>query len=215
MTKRRPIFIFGVGGYAKCIFDACRLGETWEVVAFVDRGGVATQAHGIPVLQEERFLAAGGDDVVVIGVGDNDVRAKIADALSGRYTFGTVIHPGARISPDARIGEGAVLLAGSLVNIDAILDPHVSIWSHAIVEHDCHVHAAATLAPGATLGGNVTIGARAFLGMGATVNQGLNVGHDTVVGAQSAVIQSLPAEVVAVGAPARSVRPRRRGDRYL
>lgn len=46
-----------------------------------------------------------------------------------------------------------------------------------------------------------------WLGGGAIVCPGVTIGADTVVGAGSVVTRDLPSGVIAVGAPARVVRP--------
>jgi maltose O-acetyltransferase len=55
----------------------------------------------------------------------------------------------------------------------------------------------------------VTIGDNVWLGGGVIVCPGVTVGRDTVVGAGAVVTRDLPAGVLAVGNPARIVRPLR------
>ncbi len=53
----------------------------------------------------------------------------------------------------------------------------------------------------------ITIGANVWLGGGVIVLPGVTIGENTVVGAGSLVTRDLPADVVAVGSPARVTRP--------
>jgi maltose O-acetyltransferase len=53
----------------------------------------------------------------------------------------------------------------------------------------------------------ITIGRNVWLGGGVVVCPGVTIGDDTVVGAGSVVVHDLPAGVLAVGNPARVVRP--------
>lgn len=53
----------------------------------------------------------------------------------------------------------------------------------------------------------ISIGNKVWLGGGAIVCPGVTIGDNTVVGAGSVVVNDLPADVVAVGSPARSIRP--------
>ncbi|WP_026912524.1 sugar O-acetyltransferase [Patulibacter minatonensis] len=53
----------------------------------------------------------------------------------------------------------------------------------------------------------ITIGDNVWLGGGVIVCPGVTIGENTVVGAGSVVTKDLPADVIAVGNPARVVRP--------
>jgi maltose O-acetyltransferase len=52
----------------------------------------------------------------------------------------------------------------------------------------------------------ITIGDNVWLGGGVIVCPGVTIGENTVVGAGAVVVRDLPADVVAVGNPARVVR---------
>jgi acetyltransferase-like isoleucine patch superfamily enzyme len=71
------------------------------------------------------------------------------------------------------------------------------------------------VAPGATLGGNVHVGSGAMIGLGANVIHGVAIGAHTVIGAGSTVVRDIASNVVAFGVPARVIRARAPGDRYL
>jgi maltose O-acetyltransferase len=53
----------------------------------------------------------------------------------------------------------------------------------------------------------ISIGAGAWLGGGVIVLPGVTIGENAVVGAGSVVSRDVPAGVVAVGTPARALRP--------
>jgi acetyltransferase-like isoleucine patch superfamily enzyme len=55
----------------------------------------------------------------------------------------------------------------------------------------------------------VRVGRDVWLGVGAVVTRGVVIGAGTVVGANAVVTRDLPAQAVAVGAPARVIRRRR------
>jgi len=75
------------------------------------------------------------------------------------------------------------------------------------VGHDCTVASHVHVGPGAILCGGVRIGEGAFLGAGAVVIPEQEVGAGSIIGAGTVVISSIPAGVVAVGSPARILRP--------
>ena len=76
-----------------------------------------------------------------------------------------------------------------------------------ITDHDHAVQAGALPAAGALVSAPVKIGARCWLGAHVTVLKGVTIGEGTVVGAGSVVTKSLPPGVIAVGNPARVLKP--------
>jgi acetyltransferase-like isoleucine patch superfamily enzyme len=105
--------------------------------------------------------------------------------------------PGSVVGPKTDIGQFCILNTRS------------SIDHHGVMA-DC-----SSLAPGVTAGGGVRVGLRSAISIGAIVKHDVIIGNDCVVGAGSYVHANLPDSCVAYGTPARIVRSRNRGDRYL
>jgi acetyltransferase-like isoleucine patch superfamily enzyme len=73
----------------------------------------------------------------------------------------------------------------------------------------------ASLAPQASVGGNCRIGRYAAVGIGAVISHGIQVGEHTVIGAGSTVLDNIGPLRIAYGTPAKAIRERKRGDKYL
>lgn len=212
--------VFGAGNLAACILDAVEAADM-KLWGFADRAPEdGTNLRGYPVVSEDALLSGslGIPSGVIVAVGDNWERARIVEKVEqkmGRVPFPALIHPAAHVSKSARVDEGSVILAGAVVHSEAVVGRHVSIWSNAVVEHNCAVADFVSLAPGAILAGNVKVGERSFLGTGSSVSHEVSIGADVIVGTGAAVINDLPGEAVYVGCPARRLRARKPGDRYL
>jgi len=220
MSTPQDIVVFGAGGYARVAADAAEASGGWRVLAFVDRDPApGASLLGRPVWPESSVLAGGQfSGACLVAIGDNFQRQRLSERIGTErpdLTYATAIHPRATVSRHAQIGAGSVLLAGVVVNALASLGKHVTIYSNAVVEHDCILEDFVTLAPGAALGGAVRIGARTFVGLGTTICHGRTIGADCVTGAHATILRDLPACVTAVGTPARIVRNREPGDSYL
>ena len=74
----------------------------------------------------------------------------------------------------------------------------------ASIDHDGVLGTAVHVAPGARLAGNVTLEDGVFVGIGAVIVPGRTIGAWTRVGAGAAVVHDLPANVTAIGVPARA-----------
>ena len=91
--------------------------------------------------------------------------------------------------------------AGIRIGRDGLFGPYVEILDSDFHELDPARRRAGTQRPAA-----VEIGDNVFVGAGARILKGATIGSDSVIGAGSVVTGSIPAGVVAAGAPARVVR---------
>ena len=89
---------------------------------------------------------------------------------------------------DITLGRFVLLNLGCTVGHDAVLGDFCSLMPHA------NVSGAARLEHGV------------YLGTNATVIQGVRVGAHTIVGAGAVAVRDLPANVTAVGVPAKELR---------
>ncbi len=217
-----PIFVVGASGHAKVLADIVEREGRYALAGFIDRDRPAGSAHyGLPVLGDEAALPAlcraHGVRAVLIGVGDNAVRAAVAArlaALTPELGFATAVHPAASVARGAVLGPGCVVMAGAVVGPDAVLGAHCIVNTGACLDHDGALGDYASLGPGAVLGGNVRVGEYAHVGLGASVIHGMRIGADALVGAGAAVVRDVQPGSVVLGVPAREVRRRKRGDRY-
>jgi len=205
----RVTYLIGAGGHAKVIADIL-IQSGRPPAAFLDDAPKRNQLLGITVIKGLEL--AEPDSAVIVAVGDNATRERIAQRYS---TFDVAIHPSAIVSRDAEIGPGSVVMAGAVINAGARVGAHCIVNTGAIVDHDCLISDFAHIAPGATLGGNVRVGVGSMVGLGANVIHGCSIGDHTVVGAGSTVVGDLPPSVVVIGSPARAVRTRAHDDKYL
>jgi hypothetical protein len=108
----------------------------------------------------------------------------------------------AALSPRTK-GIIVVHLAGWPCDMDPIMN-----LARETVSHDTRIDDFVTAAPSANISGSVQIGEGCDLGTGSAVIQGIEIGKWTVVGAGAVVVSSLPANVTAVGVPAKVIKER-------
>ena len=217
------ILLVGASGHARVIIDAIERAGDHQIVGLVaeDHAGQRT-FFGYPLLGGLAVLAtvfAGHNaEALIAAVGDNDKRAVVvrrASDILPATPFATCIHPSAQIGRCVEIGEGTVVMAGAVINSGTQVGRHCIVNTSARVDHDSVLGDFVSVAPGATLGGNVHVGEYSAISLGANVIHGITIGHDTVIGAGAVVVRDVDSNVVAYGVPARVVRRRERGQRYL
>ena len=203
----RPLVVFGAGGHGKVVADILlALGE--RVAGFLDDGKPSGSiVLGLPVLGSRLWLDTNLARVA-LGVGDNATRAKVADAcVASGSELVSAVHPRAVVAPSVRVEAGAVIMALAVANADAVIGRGAIVNTAAVVEHDCIVGRFAHVSPGAVMGGGCRIDAFAQLGIGAAMLPGTSIGESSVVGGGALVAKDIPRSIVAIGVPARTLRP--------
>jgi UDP-perosamine 4-acetyltransferase len=203
----------GAGGHAKVLIDILHQSGEYDVIGLLDPDKAGQVLGGVLVLGNDERLAQIREDGVtcafigVGGVGDNSLRTTLYQkALAAGFTVVNAIHPTAILAPSVQLGQGVAIMAGAIVNADAIISDNVIINTGAIVEHDCAIGAHVHISPGAILSGGVRVGESAHIGAGATVRQCITIGAEAIIGAGAVVIRDTPPNTVSIGVPARVIK---------
>jgi sugar O-acyltransferase (sialic acid O-acetyltransferase NeuD family) len=210
------LVIFGVGGHAREIaqlvadINQAQPGR-WHLLGFVADSQVATRIlKPLPasLLGDVQWLTRHPGVQVVVAVGSSSARRGIVERLrqaQPALRFAMLVHPRAWLAERVSVGQGSVVFAGALINVDVTLGCHTSINLGCTISHDCVLGDFASLGPGVHLAGAVSVGNDADIGTGATLRPGVNLGQGVVIGAGAVVVHDLPAGCTAVGVPARPV----------
>jgi acetyltransferase EpsM len=213
----RRIVMIGDGGHGKVVRELIALTPDARLEAVLDDryAAQAGEAPHIgpdgelrgPVAAWRGLLEQDAELAFVAAIGDNRVRHAIVRMLeAGGARFARLIHPSAIISPRARIGPGAVVMARAVVQPDAVVGAHAIVNTGAIVEHDCVLGDCAHAAPGAVLAGGVRAGEGALIGAGAVILPGRTVGDWSTAGAGAVVTRDMPPGCTAAGVPAAVIK---------
>ena len=217
------IVLLGGGIHLQYSIDIIQKQNKFEIAGITDSiKAVGQELFGYKVIgrQEEikDLVSSHGIEAGLITVGDNWSRKAIADAVALRapgFKFVSAIHPSVVIGNNVEIGSGVIAMAGVIFNPGARIGDFTFFATGAQIEHDCVIEEFASVSAGSVLGGFVRIGKYAAVCLGATILDRVSIGENTVVGSGSLVTRSLPANVLAYGAPAKVVRKRKLGGRFL
>ena len=211
---RPPLVIFGAGGLGReVLLLVQQLNEaqpSWQVRGFYDDRAPATPTvAGFPYLGTSADLNATPEPLAVaVAVGSPAGRAAVVARLpSAQLSFPSLVHPGVVLHPRQRIalGAGCIIQQSCVLTCDITLGRFVLLNLGCTVGHDAELADFCSLMPHANVSGAAQLGAGVYLGTNATVIQGVRVGKNTVVGAGAVAVRNLPANVTAVGVPARAI----------
>ena len=217
------ILIVGASGHGLVVADVVHCAGRLRVVGFLDSGKpVGAGPAGLPVLGPgeavAELAARHGFAAGIVAVGHNDVRRRCVAMLQAKMPalrFATAIHPAATVAEGAEIGEGSVVMAGAVINPGCRIGRHCIVNTGACLDHESVMGDFSSLAPGVVTGGNVLIGEGAAIGLGSSIIHGISIGRETVIGAGAVVVKDIPANMVAMGVPARVTRKRQSCEKYL
>lgn len=207
MNKR--LIVLGNGGHASVLTETL-LAQGKEILGFttpaaeVNHFGLAYLGTDDMILQ---YRPADVELVLGLGMlGPSSVREKIFLWLKEQgYSFLSVIHSSAIISPSARLGEGAQIMAGVIIQTGTIVADNTIINTGAIVDHDCQLGAHVHIGPGTKISGAVQVGNSTHIGTGATIIQGIEIGDSCLIGAGSVVVKNIKSYAKVFGVPAKEV----------
>jgi UDP-perosamine 4-acetyltransferase len=207
-----PVVLIGGGGHAKVVIEILEAAGTFEIAGCLTGEGSAQSVLDVPVLGDDSCLPrlyASGIRHAFVAIGSNRLRQRLSGAVSQLgFELVNAISPLAIVSRRARLQNGIAIMPGAVINSCATLGNGCIINTGVTVDHDCVVGDWAHLAPSTALAGNVTVGAGAFLGVGVHVIPEITIGEWSIVGAGAVVIRHLPANVTAVGTPAKVISRR-------
>jgi sugar O-acyltransferase (sialic acid O-acetyltransferase NeuD family) len=211
------LVILGAGGHGVSAYNVA-LSAGFVVSQFVDPALRGRRLVGTEIVGDLSEIADTGSLHVFIAIGDNNSRSCVQNELLIQYpgvSFPKLIHASAVISSFASIGDGTIVMPGSVVGPNTEIGRFCILNTRSSIDHDCVMADYSSLAPGVTTGGKVGIGLRTAVSIGAVIKHDVSIGDDCVVGAHSYVNKNLPDSCVAYGTPARVIRSRGRADRYL
>ncbi|MHA6485274.1 acetyltransferase [Paenibacillus sp. strain BS8-2] len=215
------IVILGAGGHAKAVIDTIEQQADYRIIGLLDKGKpIGEVVYGYEVLGDESWLDDSNHTVdgAIVAIGDNWTRGLVYQRVTRmrpNLKFVTAIHPSADIAKGASIGAGSVVMAGAFVGSDTSIGEHSVLYSHSLVEHDSRIGDFVSFAPKSATGGNVIVGDYTAIAIGVSIIHGVTIGEHSIIGAGSTVIRDVASLSVAFGTPARVIRSRISGERYL
>ena len=204
----KKLAIIGAGGHGKVVADLAGL-LGWDSISFFDAAWkVKLSDPRWPLVGDtSTFIEKSSEfDGVLIAIGNCEYRwnefSKIKNSTTAVITL---THPKSTVSQYSKVGDGSVILAGSVVNTDAVIGKACIINVGATVDHDCILGNSIHVAPGAHISGGVTIGDASWIGVGSAIKQGVHIGRNVMIGAGAVVISDIPDNSTVVGNPARTM----------
>ncbi len=201
-TKLNRLIIIGASRHGKVVADIAKHCGYTELV-FLDNNPELKERSGYPVLGPDTMTAELEGEVFV-AVGNYEIRQRLMNRDVGR-SFPTLIDPSAVIAEDVVIGNGFVVMAGTVINPGAKVGKGCIVNTSSSIDHDCAVGDYCHVSVGSHLSGTVMLGNYVRIGTDATVSNNVNICSDVVIGAGAVVINDVKESGTFIGVPIRKM----------
>lgn len=181
---KQKLLLVGAGGFGRVVLEHA---QAHYDCAFLD-DGIAKTVDSIPVIGKTVNMASFYPEykLLLVTIGNNELRKRLyKEAAAIGFSFPSIIHPTAYISPHAHIGTGCVILNNAVVQNNAscgdgcILNPGVelhhdsTIGSYCLVYTNSVVRSLTSVGDCVWIGSNVTISTSANVPSNSKVEDGV------------------------------------------
>ena len=207
---KEKVLLVGAGGHCKIIIDSINR-EKYEIAGIIDNSlPIGKTICGIKVAggdsEAVKWKEAGIINAIITVAGNLEVRSKLIKTYEEiGFNMVSVIHPTAIISTRVSLGKGINVLAGSILNTDAVIGDYTIINTGSIVEHETVIKNNSHIAPGAVITGNCRIGSNTFIGANSVILPNIEVGNKCIIGAGSVVLNHVESNLTVAGNPAKII----------
>ncbi len=219
----KNIVIIGASGHGGVILDCIEQESKYNMMGFVDsfkeKGGkqdgyeILGSEYDLPYLMEMLNIYGG-----IVAIGDNWIRKSVMERILEivpNFRFISSIHPKATIGKNVKVGNGTIIMPGAIVNANCEIRDFCILNTNSSLGHDSVMDDFSSISSGVTSGGCFYLGKFSAVCLAAKIIENIRVMEHTVIGAGSLVVKDVTDCVVVYGSPARIVRKRKAGERYL
>jgi sugar O-acyltransferase (sialic acid O-acetyltransferase NeuD family) len=194
------LILLGGGGHARACIDVIELEGKFAIAGIIESHEDSDECKfKYPILGSDAnlqtLLANIPFALIAVGqINSPEIRINLFNKLKFYNTNIPIIKsPLAYCSKNSDIGEGSILMHGSIVNSGAIIGENCIINSLSLIEHDVEIGAHCHISTGARINGGVTVGEGCFIGSGAIIKEGIHIGDRAIIGAGQVILKNISA----------------------
>lgn len=150
-TNAKAWWIAGTGMHARKVAQAL-IAQGQAIAGFIDEAAGATSPlDGLPVLPLQGLAAASDAQAAFVAIGNEAVRRRLMDTLQQLgWRLPSVVHPRAWVAPDAVLEDGVFVAAGCVIEAACRIGRGAIIDIGVLIDHECRIDPFVHLrAPGA------------------------------------------------------------------
>tara|TARA_Y100000389_G_scaffold204802_1_gene259755 strand:- start:8657 stop:9238 length:582 start_codon:yes stop_codon:yes gene_type:complete len=192
----KKILLIGAGGHAKSCVDIIESEKKFKIVGFVDNEKkgkilnykiIGNDALLVSLLKKIKYAF-----VTVGHLYQPNIRIKIYNKLKKiGFKLPIIKSPFSKISKYASIGEGTIIMHGSIIYPGVKIGKNCILNSQSLIEHDVKIGDFSHLSTNCTINGEVQIGNNCFVGSSSVIKEGLRIRSYSFIKANSLIKKNL------------------------
>ncbi len=219
----KNLVLLGGGLHANYCADIIEKNGDYQIIGIIDsKASIGSNLYGYKVIGRQEnikeLIETYNIDCGLISIGDNWSRKIVHEhilKIMPDFEFINALHPSTIIGKNVELGIGIVSMAGTILNPGCKIGDFSFFATGAQLDHDSTVGQYASISAGSVTGGKVNIGKCSAITLGVTVIDRINIGENVIVGSGSLVLNDIPDNVLVYGHPAKIIRSRLPGEKYL
>lgn len=209
---KENLILIGGGGHCKSCIEVIEETGKYCIAGILDikeHIGNSVSGYKISGSDEDLDTLCGEGHLFLITIGQiksGSLREKLYQRiknLSGRLA--SVVSPKAHVSNSAVIGEGTIIMHGTIVNAHAEIGVNNILNTGSCVEHDVITGGHCHISTHAVINGECRIGENVFIGSNAVIINGVSIISGTVIGAGSVINKNIEVAGTYAGNPYRKI----------
>ncbi|OMF59358.1 acetyltransferase [Paenibacillus sp. FSL R5-0490] len=205
---KNKLLIIGASGHGKVVADIALKMNRWQSIAFLDDNKGIETSMGLEVIGTSDDVFTHIDEYeIFVGIGNNTTRQRIHEMVETvGASIPVLVHPDAVVGGQVNIGNGTVVMAGSIINCCTDIGKGCVINTGTTIDHDNCIGDYVHISPGVHLAGTVKIGEGSWLGIGSVVSNNINITSGCQFGAGSVVVKDVNYPGTYAGVPIRKIK---------
>jgi sugar O-acyltransferase (sialic acid O-acetyltransferase NeuD family) len=207
------LVLIGGGGHCKACIDVIEAANKFRIAGIVDmkeKKGTSVLGYNIFAVDEDlpALVSEYRNFFIAVGqTGSSHRRQHLFTVLKRlKACLPAIISPFSYISKYAEVGEGTIIMNGTLINAGVRIGKNCIINTAAVIEHDSVIGDHCHISTGSVINGECSVGEGALVGSNSVISNNLSIAKETIIGAGSVVIRSIEDSGTYAGVPVRKIK---------
>ena len=192
----KKIILVGAGGHCTSCIDVIEMEKKFKIVGLIDNKRKKFLLNYKTIGNDKNLKKISKNikyALITTGhIKNSTIRENLfKKVLDYGFIFPSIISPSAYVSKHASIGEGTIVMHGTVINAGASIGKNCIINSKSLIEHDVVIGDHCHISTRSTVNGGVVIKKNSFIGSCSVIKQNIKIGKNCFVNANLFVEKNL------------------------